>query len=263
MRHPHPFTLAGLSTEVHGAPDVRHPVVLLHGLSYDRRQWGPLLSELVVVDPGRLVLALDLPGHGGSVRRPSYHANEVARSVHQAVAEAGFGTPVMVGHGIGGLLATVYAATYPAAAVVNIDQPLLLGLLRDVLLRAEPTLRGPLFAEVWQMLLRTQGTDLLPPAARDLVSTATTPRQDLLLGYWDELLTSPAITLSQQRMHDVNALRDRGVVYHHVSGTPVALAYRNWLKFALPGVTFTVLPDSGHFPHLTHPAEMATIIAAL
>ena len=261
MRYPHGSRLAGLSAEMHGTPDVRHPVVLLHGLSYDRRQWGPLLDELEAIDPGRLVLALDLPGHGGSVRRSSYHANEVARSVRRAVVEAGLGPPVLVGHGIGGLLATVYAAAYSAAAVINIDQPLLLGLLRDVLLRAGPALRGPGYTDVWRTLLRSQRTDLLPPAARDLVSTA--PRQDLLLGYWDELMTTPAITLSRQRMREVTALRDRGVAYHHVSGAEVAVAYRNWLRAALPDVTFTVLADSGHFPHLARPAEMAKIIAAL
>jgi pimeloyl-ACP methyl ester carboxylesterase len=247
----HRFTSAGLAGEIHGTSDVRHPVVLLHGLSYDRRQWGPLLTEM----PDRLVLALDLPGHGGSARRSSYHAYEVARSLHRAVAEAGLDTPVMVGHGIGGLLATVYAARYPAAAVVNIDQPLLLGLLRDFLLRSEQALRGPAYADVWQTLLRSQGT--LPDPV------TTTPRQDLLLGYWDELMTTPAITLSRQRMRDVDALRDRAVAYHHVSGAEVAVAYRNWLTFALPGVTFTVLPGSGHFPHLARPAELAKVIAGL
>lgn len=124
-------------------------MILLHGLSYDRSQWGPLIGELDAEDPG--------------LRR-------------------GIATPVVVGHSLGGALATVYAAAHPAAAVVNIDQPLLAGPFRDVLLRAEPALRSPAYGEVGETVLQGMRIDLLPPAARELVRTATAPRQDLLLG---------------------------------------------------------------------------------
>ncbi|MFJ4467070.1 alpha/beta fold hydrolase [Streptomyces sp. NPDC089424] len=262
MPDTHRTTLAGLAADLHGTSDARPAVVLLHGLSYDRRQWGPLLAELETVDPGRRVLALDLPGHGGSAPRPTYHAAEVAEQLHEAVTQAGLGAPVVVGHSLGGVLATVYAAAYPATAVVNIDQPLLAGPFRDLLLQAEPTLRGPAFGEVWDRLLQGMGTDLLPPDARTLVETATTPRQDLLLGYWDELLTTPADELTRQRVRDMESLRARGVAYHHVSGMEPAASYRDWLLTVLPGAEVTVLTDSGHFPHLVRAREVAGIVAA-
>ncbi|GGK21761.1 alpha/beta hydrolase [Streptomyces camponoticapitis] len=255
-------TLAGLAVDIHGTSDARRPIVLLHGLSYDRRQWGPLLDELDAVDPGRLVLAVDLPGHGGSARRPTYHLDEVAGQVHEAATEAGFDTPVVVGHSLGGALATVYAAAHPAVAVVNIDQPLLVGPFRDVLLQAEPVLRSPAFGEVWDMMLQGMRTDLLPPAARELASTATTPRQDLLLGYWDEVLTTPADVLAEERTRDMGAIRDRGIAYHHVSGEELPAAYRTWLETVQPDATVTVIPGSGHFPHLARPREVAKILAA-
>jgi pimeloyl-ACP methyl ester carboxylesterase len=44
----------------------RPPLVLLHGLTFDRSLWRPSLAELRRIDPGRRVLALDLPGHGAS-----------------------------------------------------------------------------------------------------------------------------------------------------------------------------------------------------
>ncbi|MFC8828647.1 alpha/beta fold hydrolase [Streptomyces sp. NPDC057137] len=255
-------TLAGLAADIHGTSDARRPIILLHGLSYDRRQWGPLIDELDAVDPGRRVLAVDLPGHGGSARRPSYHLDVVAEQVHDAATEAGFDTPVVVGHSLGGALATVYAAAHPAAAVVNIDQPPLAGPFRDVLLRAEPVLRSPAYGEVWETMLQGMGIDLLPPTARELVGTATTPRQDLLLGYWDEILTTPAEVLTERRTRDMGALRDRGIAYHHVSGEELPPPYRQWLETVLPDVTVTVIPGSGHFPHLARPAELAKILAA-
>ncbi|WP_328618209.1 alpha/beta fold hydrolase [Amycolatopsis sp. NBC_00355] len=69
------------------------------------------------------MLALDLPGHGDSPRG-SYAFDDVTDAIHGAVSSAGLTRPVLIGHLIGGVLATAYAARYPARAVVNLDQPL-------------------------------------------------------------------------------------------------------------------------------------------
>ena len=60
-------TLFGsLAGDLTGEPGRRPPLVLLHGLTFDRTSWHPVLAELAALDPGRRVLALDLPGHGES-----------------------------------------------------------------------------------------------------------------------------------------------------------------------------------------------------
>ena len=64
-------TLAGLAADDYGNSDDRAPLVLLHGLTFDRSMWRPSLAELHSIDPGRRVLALDLPGHGASPGWPS------------------------------------------------------------------------------------------------------------------------------------------------------------------------------------------------
>ena len=149
MSDAHRRYFGDLAADSHGTTDDRPPLVLLHGLSYDRRQWGPVLEELAVVDPGRRVLVFDLPGHGDSPRRESYDLGEVAAVVHRAVNDAGLDAPIMVGHSLGGALVTAYAATYPVRGVVNVDQPLLVGGFGDVLRRAEPVLRSPAYEQVW------------------------------------------------------------------------------------------------------------------
>lgn len=99
--------LGELDGHLTGTDDGRPAVVLLHGLTFDRAMWGPLVDAL----GGRRALALDLPGHGEPARRDSYDLREVADVLHEAVTAAGIRVPVWVGHLIGGVLATVSQPT--------------------------------------------------------------------------------------------------------------------------------------------------------
>jgi pimeloyl-ACP methyl ester carboxylesterase len=252
-----------LAGESQGSADRTGGLVLLHGLSYDRRQWGPLRRELAGLDPDRRVLTLDLPGHGGSPRRASYPLTEVAAAVHDAVIAAGLDAPIVVGHSLGGLLATIYGATYPTRGVVNVDQPLVVGAFAERLRQFEPVLRSPAYLQIWDIMLASMHIDLLPTDAQELVRTASTPRQDLLLGYWQEVLQTPADELDARLMTVLAGIGSRGIPYHHVSGSELDPAYRRWLTAALPAATVSVLPGSGHFPHLAHPAAVAAILAKM
>ncbi|MGI5520310.1 alpha/beta fold hydrolase [Micromonospora sp. CA-259024] len=255
-----PRSIGGLATDSYGRDDDRAPLVLVHGLTYDRRQWDPVLRELAALDPDRRVLRMDLPGHGGSPGRDSYDIAEVAGVIHEAVTAVGLEAPVLVGHSLGGVIATVYAARYPARGVVNVDQPLLVGGFGDLLRRVEPVLRGPDWQQVWDGMTARMGIDQLPPDAREMVRTQTTFRQELLLGYWNEVLVQSAEEIGQQRTRDLDAIRDRGIGYDYVTGSDPNPAYRSWLESALPHVRITVLAGAGHFPHLAHPADVARIL---
>lgn len=238
--------LAGTLTGVAGE---QPPLVLLHGLTFDRRQWGPLLHEL----PGRRALALDLPGHGESPQPAEHSRATLAELVHRAVTAAGLDAPVVVGHSAGGVLATAYAARFPAAAVVNLDQPLVLGGFGDLLHRVEPVLRGPGWRDVWDRLLGGMGIEALPAGARDLVESCV-PRQDQLLGYWDEILRHPNAVVDATSRAELTTVVGRGIGYHFVTSDP---GPQEWLP---PQATITVLPG-GHFPHLAHPRELAALLA--
>ena len=126
---------------------------------------------------------------------------------------------MLVGHSIGAVLATVYAARHPARAVLNIDQPLLAGPFGDLLRSVEPVLRGPDYLRVWTKLLDGMGTQELSPPLRALLRS--TPRQDLLLGYWKEVLETSPEELRRQRTVELATLRERGTGYHHVSRAPL------------------------------------------
>ncbi|ONI67317.1 hypothetical protein BWI15_29705 [Kribbella sp. ALI-6-A] len=247
-----------LAADSAGTTDERSPLVLLHGLGFDRRQWGPLLQELAVLDPGRRTVAFDLPGHLDSPGRSSYDLSDVADVLHQAVVEAGLASPLLVGHSIGGVLATIYAAKYRTSGVVNIDQPLLVGPFKDVLAKLEPTLRSPAYGEVWETMLAGMHIDQLPQEAQTLVHASTRPSQEILLGYWREVMETPADVLRAAREADLQAI---DVPYDYVTSDEPSPGYRQWLETHRPNTRITVLSGSGHFPHLAHPGELAKLLA--
>jgi pimeloyl-ACP methyl ester carboxylesterase len=236
------------------------PLVLLHGLTFDHRHFDPMVEHLSMIAPDRRVLALDLPGHGDSPSRPRYRLAEIAEAVHDQVPADT--TPVLVGHSVAAVIATTYAARYPVRGVLNLDQPLLLGPFGAAVRAAEPTLRSPDWRTVWDRFLAGMGIADLPPEARTIVETATDPRPDLLIGYWDEILHGTDDEIRAAREADLRAISDRGVAYHWVTSGEPPTSYRNWLTSLAPKAAITVLSGS-HFPHLAYPAETARLAAAM
>lgn len=243
--------------------DRRPPLVLLHGLTYDRRHWEPFARELSATDPHRRVIAIDLPGHGESAAWASYGSDEVVDAIHGAVVRAGLESPVVVGHSLGAVLATVYGGRYPVTGVVNVDQALGIGGFKEVLRQLEPVLRGPDWRQVWDRMTTTMHIELLPPEAREIVTRFTDPRQDLLLGYWNEVLVQSAEQLTEARARELGTLAALGRPYVWVTGTEPDPAQRQWMTDLVPRMEITVMPGSGHFPHLAHPARLAMIAGRL
>jgi pyruvate dehydrogenase E2 component (dihydrolipoamide acetyltransferase) len=85
-------------------------VVLLHGFGGDLNNW---LFNLEPLAEGRTVYALDLPGHGGSVKRADSLAALVA-AVREFLDEEGVARAHLVGHSMGALVAAAIAHDDPA-----------------------------------------------------------------------------------------------------------------------------------------------------
>jgi pimeloyl-ACP methyl ester carboxylesterase len=246
---------AGLAATSAGDPnDDRPPLLFLHGLSFDRTMWGPVLDEL---DAERRVLALDLPGHGDSDALPSYRLDAVAERIHDAVEEAGFGEPVVVGHSVSGVIASIYAVQYPAAGVISADQVLATERFRAELLAVEDLVRGPQFDAVWQQLRASMHFELVPAERRALIEAPGVPSRELALGYWDDLLTRPQLELRSLFEQMLEKLRSSRMPYHLIAGSDPGDDYRTWLAEVLPQARITVYPNSGHFPHLVDPQRFA------
>lgn len=254
--------LAGLAAEDRGESDLRPPLVLLHGLSFDRSMWRPALSELQTLDPGRRSLALDLPGHGDSAAWPSHDIASVADGVHRAVTEAGLDAPVVVGHSMAAIVASVYASRHPARGVINVDQSLETAPFATMLQSLADQLRGPAFPAMWEHFAASMHIELLPPAGQDLVRATSRPDQDLVLSYWREVLERPVEEITEQVAQGMALVRESGTPYVIVAGAEPDADYRSWLRAMLPQATVIVWPESGHFPHLAHPRDFAQVLAS-
>lgn len=106
----------------YGRPDAA-PVILLHGLSSDRRTWEGVVHHLTTryVDQGQIqVLALDQRGHGESGRadREHYDAHSYAADLAGLIESLELNLmadprAVVVGHSLGGVVGAALAATRP------------------------------------------------------------------------------------------------------------------------------------------------------
>ena len=256
-----PVRLAGLAADDYGRSDDRPPLILLHGMTFDRTTWRDIVPELQRIDPGGRVVAIDLPGHGQSPDQATYELEDAACLLHRVVQEAGLTAPVVAGHSAGGLLATIYAARYPTRGVVNIDQPLETARFATLVGSLAARLRGPDFPVVWQMFYDSFHVELLPPGAQDLVRATCRPRQQVVLGYWRQLLEQPIAEVTAMVEQATATLRASGVPYLHVAGDDLDPDYRQWLGVRLPAATVEVWPRTGHLPHLADPQRFARRLA--
>jgi pimeloyl-ACP methyl ester carboxylesterase len=257
---PRAFGAARLQGVLSGKEDGRPGLVLLHGLTFDSRMWEPAVAALRRIDPARQLLVLDLPGHGGSPAQETYGLEAVSDAIALAVADAGLVAPVLVGHSISGLIATLYVTRHSGSGVVNVDQSFDSAFTR-MLHANRATVTGPEFPRMWQGLLASMQIELLPVSAQHLLSTAI-PSQQLVVGYWEAVLNRQPDELDSMVRGVLESVRTSGMPYIIIAGHDYDAAYIEWLRGALPGVRIVSLPRCGHFPHLAEPDAVARLLAS-
>jgi pimeloyl-ACP methyl ester carboxylesterase len=226
------------------------PLVLVHGLGDERSLWSPLVERFA---PHFCCLTLDLRGHGESTGGLDFDPFGLHRDLDAVISDAGLEQPVLIGHSLGGFVATAYAGAHPAKvrAVVNVDQPLSLATLAEALGAHLEALRAGKVSETLMFVLSLLG---LGPASDVLIARLEQTRarlpKEVVLGVWGPLLdndVSPALAR-------VDALLARLVApYLCLLGREVDLAYAHWLAARLPDATLEGWPGLGHFLHLVEP----------
>ena len=254
-------THAGLAATDRPGTDPEAPAfVFLHGLTFDSRMWEPILDELPAA---HRAIALDLPGHGGSPPFTARGLAPVVDAVHAAVEAAAIDAPIVVGHSIGGPIASIYASVHPTAGVVSIEAPIRLEPFAAMIGGSAPELSGPGFGPFWAQLNASLQADRVPPQYRGLVRQEDLPVQDLFLRYQADLLERPIAEVLRWRDEGMAAVAATGVPYLCLLANEPPAGDVGWLEQRVPQAEVVVWPVTHHFPHLARPALFASLLGEL
>ena len=105
---------------VHVSGDGPRTAVLIHGMMSDHRAWHRVAADLR--GAGYRVVAVDLAGHGASPRARRYSPRAWADDVVETLEPVLDGPPdLLMGHSLGGLVASLVAERVGARAAVYVD----------------------------------------------------------------------------------------------------------------------------------------------
>lgn len=238
------------------------PIVFLHGMSWDRRIWQPVVAGL----QGRFrCVALDLPGHGGSADLPAtadYEYGALAARLHRMLAGLGITRPLIVGHSLGGAIASFYAGLFPVQGVVNLDQSLRMAPMVASLDGLKDVIRTDAFPALWAEFFRGLGLAHLPRETAAWAQSLSRPRQEIVLNYWDPLFGEKGARMQD---HLDAHLRKIAAPYVAIHGRLPDNGYRAWLRARLAHAEIHETGVACHMPHLLAPdllTEAVTRLAA-
>jgi pimeloyl-ACP methyl ester carboxylesterase len=240
----------GVAYTLSGSGD---PALFIHCLCVNSLIWRAVVDAL---GPSMAVLLVDLPGHGFTERRPGCTLDDVVSAVHDVVHESGIDRPLVVGHSIGGALATLYAGRYPTRGVINVDQPLRLENVGAWVTGVKDTLNGNAFYETMETFKQLVGVDALDPDARRFLDMCWNPSPLSIADYWRCLWEQP-VSATENSL--TNALRSIKAPYIALHGSPPEEDYGAWLRAFNPRVQL-VTWTGGHFLYLQQPERFADLV---
>lgn len=232
------------------------PVIFLHGFGGDRQTWLNLQTALA---PKLRSIAFDLPGHGEALDWPAIgNAGVSAKAVGQSLAALELDRVHLVGHSMGGAVATLVALRTPEkVASLTLLAPGGFGAeINHKLLRRYAEATDPQDMEIlleqffgWEFklpkfLAKTAAESRSRPGA---VATLTTIVEDILDGQVQKTLPRADIADLPMPIKVVWGTQDRIL--------PTRQSHK------LPGIIAThIFERVGHMPHLEIPTEVAMLI---
>ena len=257
-----------LNVREYGAPGDR-AVVLLHGYSASIQWWEQVAPALT--HTGRRVIAIDLVGHGGSEAprdAEQYGAAVQAAAVRHALESLGVRRAVLIGHSMGGHVATALAEADPGLVerIAVVDTYADLGLVDELALA-----RVGCWPIVGPALDRLRGVDPVVESSLQTGFAADFPVPDLAHRSL-ERLTHRGVCNSDagEELNRERAVADRLAELNK----PVLVVWGekdvltptppNVTRYGAAGLTPRVIAGSGHSPMIETPeaflAELADFI---
>ena len=225
-------------------------IVFLHGLASDRHKWDPFLERLSAEFH---CVAVDLPGHGDSPEEGS-NGLEAAVAIDALVKDLGLENQSVVGHSLGATVALLYSAMYQHRSAVMIDP---VGLyLPDMVTMVEPFAQRLVgkdfetaFLEFEAMLMAP-----VPEAQRVGLQADIKPNRNVVLSYWETLLTPGAAEATQPSFSEAMAAIELPTLI--LLATEPSANDQQVLD-QLPQATVEIHEGATHFMHLLDPVRYA------
>lgn len=240
------------------SPDVREPLIFIHGFAGDCLGWVPLLAKL---GPDTPAVLLDLPGHGQSAGTEVTRVDDLAHQVMAALARQNISAGHVVGHSLGGAVAIALASN-PAfrAASLCLIAPAGLG----------PEVNG----EVLQGIARAQSVDSLFPWLKQLTCNgqlvdrafaefAMEQRQSSTMRQYQRQLADTLFPDGTQARDMRYELQSISVPTRIIWGRNDAVIPWRHVLGAGGHAGLHLIPETGHLPHIECPHEVARIIREL
>lgn len=232
----------------------REALVFIHGWSCDLDFWR---YQAPAFAPRRRVIALDLPGHGGSDKpRVRYSMDLFARAVDAVMRDARVEKAVLVGHSMGTPVARQFYRLYPGKtlALVAVD-----GSLRPFITDPAAVERflGPLRGAGYREAFARAVDGMIGPAtaadAREQIRrTMLSTPQHVIVGA-GEAMFDPAIWTEDPIGVPVLCVLARSPFHSE--------DYEAFVRRLAPRLEYRVLDDAGHFLMMDKPAEFNSILA--
>lgn len=253
----------GLAKRLAEAVEAAEPVVFLHAFPLDSRMWEPSFEP--VVSSGRLAVAVDFPGFGGSPLPPDAEEASMSYAAERVLVTLdclGIGRAALVGCSMGGYVAFRVLAASPerVAGLLLVDTRAAADTEEGRAARAaaveaiESGGRSRFLGDMAERLVAPGRLSSDPELAARLRNITGDQSDRALVAALKGLASRPDSTplLNQIRVPTMVVAGELDRIL------PVEEAK----KFAsqIPDAEFVVVPGAGHLPNLESPEEFAEIL---
>jgi pimeloyl-ACP methyl ester carboxylesterase len=223
-------------------------VLLLHGITEDLHAWDTFIPAL---SGHARIVRLDLPGHGDSSPLPRHTVFSLASAVVDFIDVMQLGSARLIGHSLGGIVATAVASMRPVRSVLNVDQSLWLGSFIDVVRGLAAELVDQRFCEAMNREMESLAGPALPAQVREELRRYRVPeRQKVVTDLWLPIVDQTEEAALAGFLPILGSIR---APYLSLHGDQPGQGYAAWLASVIPGARTEVWPGLGHWLHRVEP----------
>lgn len=243
-------------------------LMLLHGFGTDKDQWLPLVPHLEAA--GYHVVVPDMPGFGSNFRETDakYDATTLARQLRTFAKGIDVGMFHLVGHSVGAIVAASYAYAMPVeVASLTLIEPLGLKvpnqseLDKAIARRQNPLILASAAGYDAFLSLVMSKPPVLAPALKKQRAESLAADRAFYQQVWNEMFAGDRANLLDLLLPEIKArtlmvFGGRSKVVHPITAKVVEK------RFEGRDARVVLLPESGHWPMVEQPKELAEELLA-